>query len=408
MYTICPACHAVFRINAAQLGIAGGRVRCGECRQLFVALDRLYDTVDGAQAILGGQGEGSAQPARPVAAGAPEYSSAETALADLYDEPQTALSAAPAPHQGPAYTAGYRTHPEDFDEPEISLPREPGADEGPAYAATGSIALGAYDESSMPEEEPGGPEDGIRGEDRDLEGEPGDYEDPEHPAAVSTAYDTWDEWGAVEEKLDETAERIARKEGEVDDGRHDDEGPGENLEDLPIEDEHLIAELRAASGQRGLGHMLRSALVALLLLAVLAGQYLWFVRPEWVYSQPVLRPWLERACRMFDCELPARRDVASIELLDREVRKHPRVDDALLVNATLVNNAAYGQPYPVLQLSFSDLSGTRLASRRFRPEEYLAPGSDAGSGMPVREQVHVILELIDPGNNAVSFQFDFL
>ena len=41
MYTKCPECSTVFRISDAQLLAANGKVRCGHCKHVFNALDRL-------------------------------------------------------------------------------------------------------------------------------------------------------------------------------------------------------------------------------------------------------------------------------------------------------------------------------------------------------------------------------
>jgi hypothetical protein len=94
-------------------------------------------------------------------------------------------------------------------------------------------------------------------------------------------------------------------------------------------------------------------------------------------------------------------------MVGREVRNHPTAKDALLVNAAFVNRAPYPQVYPVLQISFSDVSGTPIAVRRFMPEEYLkAPGT--AQAMGPGERALVKLELVDPGERAVSYQFEFM
>ncbi len=43
MYTSCPNCLKQFRIQASQLSIAAGQVKCGECGHAFSALSRLSD-----------------------------------------------------------------------------------------------------------------------------------------------------------------------------------------------------------------------------------------------------------------------------------------------------------------------------------------------------------------------------
>lgn len=145
---------------------------------------------------------------------------------------------------------------------------------------------------------------------------------------------------------------------------------------------------------------------ALVLTAALVGQYAWWDRNR-LAQVDSLRPSLEWLCKTVDCSLPLRHDLASVEMVEREVRDHPRVRDALLVSAAFVNRAPFPQAYPVLQIAFSDVSGTPVAVRRFMPEEYLHDKNPT-RGMAAGEQTLVQLEVVDPGERAVSFQFDFM
>jgi len=145
---------------------------------------------------------------------------------------------------------------------------------------------------------------------------------------------------------------------------------------------------------------------ALLLTALLIGQYLVSERYR-LAATPALRPYLETACAALGCDLPLRHAPAKLDVLAREIRKHPNVDDALLVSATLLNSADFTQSYPVFEVAFSDVSGTPVAVRRFLPGEYLK-GVDPSKGIAPGQQVRLMLEIVDPGDRAVSFQFDFL
>ncbi len=148
------------------------------------------------------------------------------------------------------------------------------------------------------------------------------------------------------------------------------------------------------------------AMIGLLILSF-GMQWLFFNRAE-LAADSGWRPMLERFCSILQCDLPLQTDLSHIELLNRDVRKHPLVENALLVNATLVNYARFTQPYPVFSVGFSDLSGKLVAARRFGPEEYLGEGTDIAAGMAADTPVHVVLEIQDPGKDAVSFQFEFL
>jgi hypothetical protein len=158
------------------------------------------------------------------------------------------------------------------------------------------------------------------------------------------------------------------------------------------------------------GRRIRSFWVAgaLVLVIGIGIQYTWFQRSTLLERYPDLRPPLEQLCGLFRCKLPLRRDLQAVRLLSRDVRPHPRYQDSLLINATLVNEASFAQPYPVLQLEFSDVSGTKLIARRFKPMEYLDKNIKIDEGMPPGSPVHIVIELQGLKQTPVSYEFKFL
>ena len=85
------------------------------------------------------------------------------------------------------------------------------------------------------------------------------------------------------------------------------------------------------------------------------------------------------------------------------VRSHPNADNALMVDTILLNTAAFSQPFPDVVLNFSDSNGKTLAARRFKPKEYLGGELAGRTQMPVGQPVHLTLEIVDPGPDAVSY-----
>ena len=144
-----------------------------------------------------------------------------------------------------------------------------------------------------------------------------------------------------------------------------------------------------------------------LLLMLLGVQWVFFNRAE-LAGDPGWRPTLERFCTLVHCDLPLRVDLSKIEIINRDVRQHPTAEQALLINAAFRNNAGFTQPFPVFEISFTDPSGSPIAMRRFSPAEYLAEDADSGSGIASDVPVHVVLEVLDPGDRAISFQIGFL
>lgn len=80
---------------------------------------------------------------------------------------------------------------------------------------------------------------------------------------------------------------------------------------------------------------------------------------------------------------------------------------ALIISATLVNDAGFTQPFPVLEISLGDLQGRQVALRRFRPAVYLPDSVNVEAGMAPDSRVQVSLEVVDPGKSAVAFEFAF-
>ena len=149
------------------------------------------------------------------------------------------------------------------------------------------------------------------------------------------------------------------------------------------------------------------AAVSVVLLVLLAGQWAYLQR-AYLYEFPVARPALHRLCTVLGCALPLERAPDRIDVLQRVVQAHPRVAQALLVDLSFVSRAARPIAYPVVELRLTDVSGNRVAARRFMPAEYLPAGTDPARGLQPDQPVHVNLELMAPRIEVVSFQFEFL
>ena len=145
----------------------------------------------------------------------------------------------------------------------------------------------------------------------------------------------------------------------------------------------------------------------LLLLVAASSQIIWFNRDAIMGRYPASIPWFNKFCQKFKCEIIRHRDPGAIELLNRDVRDHPRFKNALLVNATMINRSQTVQAYPVVQLNLFDVDGKLIAYRRFQPKEYLDDSINILQGMAPNVPVHFVLEVLDSAKGAVSFEFEF-
>jgi len=112
------------------------------------------------------------------------------------------------------------------------------------------------------------------------------------------------------------------------------------------------------------------------------------------------------SCPLLGCQLPSIADPARVKAYNLVIRSHPRTDNALVVDSILLNSAPFTQPFPDLLLNFGDIKGRPIASRRFTPAEYLS-GEMAGiTEMPNGQPVHISLDIIDPGPEAVNYSVE--
>jgi len=146
------------------------------------------------------------------------------------------------------------------------------------------------------------------------------------------------------------------------------------------------------------------SLAALLILGL---QYLSFNYQD-LARTPSWRPFYANICGAVGCTLPNPSDVKRLRGANLVVRSHPGVEEALIVDVIIFNEARHPQPFPILELGFTSLSGRAVASRRFTPDEYLDGDLKGLSAMPSDVPMRVSLEILDPGSDAVNYTLRFI
>ncbi len=144
-----------------------------------------------------------------------------------------------------------------------------------------------------------------------------------------------------------------------------------------------------------------------LMLIIAAAQTLYFRFDDWART-PQWRPFYSQLCAQLECTLPKVQNVRDMSTQHLVVRAHPKLQKALMVDTLLLNRADYEQPFPDLLLVFRDLNDRIVASRRFTPAQYLSGELAGQQDMPVRTPIHIALEIVDPGPEAVSYAIDLL
>lgn len=383
LVTQCPHCQTRFRLTPAQLSVAAGHVRCGACLEVFHA-------ADAAAAMT------QAAPEEAVPSPVQTPPATDSLLHDDLDEPDLAAlgldesiihEVNPAPPPPPPAAELH----EDF----LSTP--PARDFGPDFdhQRTGLDDLlperNSYAEQGIFQRDQPGPMVAQPARQAEPVTDTDTFQQPEQPVTPATTLAP----DAAEDDLD------AGNQAVVD--RH-----GERLEPAftPLRLEMLEEELLQEGPARRRTLSWLWTPLALLALLALPAQYLFYNFDALARDQHS-RPVLENICLLVRCELPARVDISRIRSTNLLVRPHPEFPNALAIDVILYNRADFAQPFPVLEMQFADAAGRQLASRRFRPEEYLSGELAGVSLMPSQTPIHVGLNMLDPGEQARSYRLEF-
>ncbi|WP_137818542.1 DUF3426 domain-containing protein [Pseudomonas sp. 2FG] len=396
--TQCPHCRTSFRVSRAQLGAAHGAVRCGACLHVFNAAVQLVGAQPAAKAAVSPPPTAMAsQPATPPgkAAGDTLWIHDDLDLDSLDEElakqeqqelhlSQEFLALEPGPKSAEDLLKAPEQAREQDDEDwaEALLQDHPAP---PAEAPPPSLAS---DESAQP----CGIADAADAAD----------EEPEHDFKLSAERDEPEAGLSATDEPEDPDNSFAAVRTLQNPGRSEPGSRDEGLFNLTEEPLHLDWQEQRKPWGRWLGWGLLNLIGAL----ALTSQYIAYHFDE-LARQDQYRPWFEQFCPNLGCSLPSKVEISLIKSSNLVVRSHPEFTGALVVDAILYNRAPFAQPFPLLEMRFADLNGQLLASRRFKPSEYLAGELAGQAEMPPQTPIHISLDILDPGTKAVNYSLSF-
>lgn len=142
----------------------------------------------------------------------------------------------------------------------------------------------------------------------------------------------------------------------------------------------------------------------LLLLIITLLQLIYYQRYPLLSSQ--YQQQILHLCQILPCDDSRFSSLSQIKLIERNVFSHPTRDNALMISGSFINKAPFSQPFPGLLISLSDLKGQLIGNRHFSANEYLADKSL--KRMPPGKAIQFRLEIIDPGTDALTYEFEFI
>ncbi|GFZ67296.1 hypothetical protein PSE10B_38180 [Pseudomonas amygdali pv. eriobotryae] len=426
--TQCPHCQTSFRVSHAQLSVARGVVRCGACLQVFNAARQLLEQ----RAIVDSEKE--ALSAAPVVIAPPQPEPASTPEPELKPEPEKAhedddpwqvseldLDNLNLDEELARLEQRETRRPDTFarpasdngtDDENLTAKRDNRQTDEAAWVGT----LHNDDVERLPElhaeviPDPDPPEDPEVLPD-DKRTEPSlsldKHLDDDEPVVLVTT-----------PRKALPAEKVQRWSAVDDDEDHDDDEPepeprGRRSRNEPAVREQALLDLTDDPLQLDWqppkprwGRRFAWGLLIVLALAGLAGQYVWYHFDQ-LARQDQYRPWFQQICPQIGCKVPTKVDISQLKSSNLVVRSHPEFQGALVVDAIIYNRASFSQPFPLLELRFSDTGGQLIASRRFKPGEYLSGEMAGKEEMPPQTPIHIALDILDPGAKAVNYSLNF-
>ncbi|AVI86744.1 MULTISPECIES: DUF3426 domain-containing protein [Pseudomonas syringae group] len=443
--TQCPHCQTSFRVSHAQLSVARGVVRCGACLQVFNAARQLLEqrAIDDSEKV--------ALAAVPVIIEQPR------AEPRLESEPGPTLT--PKPTSEPISETGKAPDDDDpwqvseMDLDNLNLDEElarleqretrrpdtfasPASDIGNGNGnGNGNVSLTAKRDTRQADEAAW--IDTVHNDDvehlPELHAEVIDHTDTSEEPAPLSDNDRTEPSLSLDKNLDDDEPRVpvviqhkallaekAERWSAVDDDDedHDDHEPepeqrGKRSRSEPaVRDQTLLdltddpLQLDWQRPKPRWGRRFAWGLLILLALAGLAVQYVWYHFDQ-LARQDQYRPWFQQICPQIGCKVPSKVDISQLKSSNLVVRSHPEFQGALVVDAIIYNRAPFSQPFPLLELRFSDTGGQLIASRRFKPSEYLSGEMAGKEEMPPQTPIHIALDILDPGAKAVNYSLNF-
>lgn len=410
--TRCPHCQTRFRVTEQQLGVASGKVRCGNCMDVFNARDHAVPSSSAVASAQSATLQGRTPP-KPAPVPAPAKPALPVSDDDEFlfqDDPEEDATDV-------RYTSSLKKDDDDFSDSFLSL--DPSSSFG--NSKDGVEPIGEVDESwaeaiLQDDAHPAtqvGPEEAPAGQ------APSPAE-PELRKTPDAALKATSSQPAEKDPAEELSLSVA-----PDDIRYAHREPGGTpiggkaldksrppTESISAPTQSPYANLRhdpvaATDNSRGWGMTLLWGLGCILLLGFIASQLFYF-QFDRLSRYPALQPLYAAVCPLIGCELPEMVDTDQIESRRLVVRSHPEEPRALLVEALIVNQAPFPQPFPAIVMTFSNLNNDVVAQRAFQPEEYLAGDAQELDRMPEGTPVKIALELRDPGQDAVNYSLRFL
>ena len=116
-----------------------------------------------------------------------------------------------------------------------------------------------------------------------------------------------------------------------------------------------------------------------------------------------LRPWLEKACLSFECQLPRYKNLGEFTILHGAFELTE--NGHYLFKTTFTNQSAFEQNYPSIKLTLLDFVGQPFANRVFQSKDY---SKQALGIIPANTSAEVTMHVAAPSKKIGGYRFELI
>jgi predicted Zn finger-like uncharacterized protein len=376
--TQCPHCKASFKVSEDQLSAANGRVRCGACMNIF---DAIAYSISKINAAKNKDTTGTDSSETDLEEPTPSIQDDTNLFADNPEEDQEDASYSGSAQLGDEFSTSF-----------LDLDKDASSSADPY-----STSFQNMDSETFDANEPNEAIDESWAQNilDDITPKPNDKIEPHiPPPPAKKEHSSSAGFDAIMTDPSEHLPGEAITQSKND--QHQNQFEKINFQyqqDSDPKQRHWLTNILFG---------LANLSLALLLLV----QASWF-HYEKLAKYPQLASLYQLACKQFSCTLPKLEDINKIKNNNLVVRSHPTARKSLIIDTVIENDAGFEQNFPSIALYFSDINKKIIAQRLIKPNEYRTGEILSWKKMPSKQPIHISLEIIDPGKEAVNYTLKF-
>lgn len=144
--------------------------------------------------------------------------------------------------------------------------------------------------------------------------------------------------------------------------------------------------------------------LAILLVLLLLGQGVYYFRNQIAQSVPELKPLLQQFCAPIGCKISLPKEINMLSIDDSGIQQDAKLQGVIRLSSTITNRAKFSQAYPKLEVTLTDERDLPKVRRVFAPTDYLKKQVNLTEGIQAGESIPVEMALMTDAENISGFR----